>query len=51
MWETEIWIRVTEGKGIQKFVTVKKHQIWQKDLVEKALGVGVDLVFIVELNV
>ena len=29
--------RVTKGKGI---VTVKKHQVWQRDAVEKVLGVG-----------
>ena len=33
----------------QEVATVKKHQVWQRDLVEKALGVG--LGFIVELNV
>ena len=38
--------RVTEGKGI---VTVKKHQVWQRDVVEKVLGVG--LGSIVGLNV
>ena len=38
--------RVAEGKGI---VTVKKHQVWQRDVVEKVLGVG--LGSIVGLNV
>ena len=38
--------RVTEGKGI---VTVKKHPVWQRDVVEKVLGVG--LGSIVGLNV
>ena len=38
--------RVTEGKEI---VTVKKHQVWQRDVVEKVLGVG--LGSIVGLNV
>ena len=38
--------RVTEGKEI---VTVKKHQVWQRDVVEKILGVG--LGSIVGLNV
>ena len=37
---------VTERKGI---VTVKKHQVWQRDVVEKVLGVG--LGFIVGINV
>ena len=32
--------RVTEGKGI---VTVKKHQVWQRDVDEKVLGVGLGL--------
>ena len=32
--------RVTEGKGI---VTVKKHQVWQRDADEKVLGVGLGL--------
>ena len=31
---------VIEGKGI---VTVKKHQVWQRDVDEKVLGVGLGL--------
>ena len=42
--------RVIEGKGI---VTVKKHQVWWRDVVEKVLGMGMGLGLgsIVRLNV
>ena len=54
------WRRGTKrGTGRQEVVTVKKHQVWQRELVEKALVVGLALQwnfflrinFTVELNV